>query len=166
MVKKGDYAGAEALAGAIERTIQSEKLDDFYKDFYYLLLGELFVARGDSQAARDALEKCSPVMDIFSPNYRVSEARTYALEGAPEKAIKAYLDCQVTLANSKQAFGEIFYYFLEASRADYDVARLYEKQGNKVKAIEHYSKALARWKDADPGIPEVEDAKKRLAGLS
>ncbi len=33
------------------------------------------------------------------------------------------------------------------------------------KAIEHYKKLLELWKDADPGISEVEDAKKRVAGL-
>jgi len=32
-------------------------------------------------------------------------------------------------------------------------------------AIEHYEKFLELWKDADPGIPEVEEAKKRLARL-
>jgi len=33
------------------------------------------------------------------------------------------------------------------------------------KAIEHYEKFLYLWKDSDPGITEVEDAKKRVAGL-
>jgi len=45
------------------------------------------------------------------------------------------------------------------------LSQVRQKKGLKDKAIEHYVKFLSLWKDADPGLPEVEDARKRLAGL-
>jgi pentatricopeptide repeat protein len=47
----------------------------------------------------------------------------------------------------------------------YMLGKIHEEQGNKAKAIEHYEKFLDLWKDADPGIAEVDDARERLAGL-
>jgi len=43
--------------------------------------------------------------------------------------------------------------------------KIYQDKGWKGKAIYHYEKFLDLWKDADLGIPEVEEAKKRVAGL-
>jgi len=45
------------------------------------------------------------------------------------------------------------------------LGKICEQKGWEGKAIENYEKFLDLWKDADLGIPEVEDAKKRLAGL-
>ncbi len=45
------------------------------------------------------------------------------------------------------------------------LGKIYEEKGWKGKAIEHNEKFLDLWRNADPGIAEVEDARKRLAGL-
>ncbi len=42
---------------------------------------------------------------------------------------------------------------------------LEEMEKDKAKAIDNYDKFLTLWKDADPGFAEVDNAKKRLAGL-
>ena len=52
-----------------------------------------------------------------------------------------------------------------SSLADYHLGKLYELKGDSVKAEEHYEKFFDLWKDADPGLPELEDAKRRLAAL-
>ncbi len=43
------------------------------------------------------------------------------------------------------------------------LGKIYEQKSRKAKAAQHYEKFLDLWKDADPGIAEVEDAMKRLA---
>jgi tetratricopeptide (TPR) repeat protein len=47
----------------------------------------------------------------------------------------------------------------------YRLAKLYDAKGLKEQARGEYQKLLEDWKDADPGIPELVDAKVRLAAL-
>jgi hypothetical protein len=46
-----------------------------------------------------------------------------------------------------------------------DDADLYKQHGEKAEAIEHNEKFLDLWMNADAGIAEVDDARKRLAEL-
>ena len=43
--------------------------------------------------------------------------------------------------------------------------KIYEKKGDKQRAIENMEKFLDLWKDADPDLPDLIDAKERLARL-
>jgi hypothetical protein len=45
------------------------------------------------------------------------------------------------------------------------LGKIHDEQGDSGKAIDHYEKFLALWKDADPGLPEVVDARERLTVL-
>ena len=54
---------------------------------------------------------------------------------------------------------------LKNPRYEYRLAKILEKNGRSAEAFEHYSKFLEYWKNADPDIPELIDAKARVAAL-
>jgi serine/threonine protein kinase/Tfp pilus assembly protein PilF len=51
------------------------------------------------------------------------------------------------------------------AKSHYMLGKIYEEMGDRGKAKEHYEKFLKIWEEADSSIPEVEDAKKKLAEL-
>jgi tetratricopeptide (TPR) repeat protein len=51
------------------------------------------------------------------------------------------------------------------AKAFYRLGLIAERQGEKARARENYGKFIELWKDADPGLTEVEDAKSRLTAL-
>jgi tetratricopeptide (TPR) repeat protein len=76
------------------------------------------------------------------------------LENAREEYAKIAL-----ITTGRLDYGDIY------AKSFYMLGKIYEEQGNSAKAIEHYEKFLNLWKDADPGIAEVDDARERLAEL-
>jgi len=92
------------------------------------------------------------------PSLKDVLARAYLKKGEMDKAISEY-ERLITFDPKSQEL------FLVHPKYHYRLAKLYEEKGLKSKALEHYEKFLDLWKDADPGFPEVEDAKTKLADL-
>ncbi len=87
-----------------------------------------------------------------------SLALSYYKSGNLEKAVEEY-ERIISLTTGRLFYGDIY------AKSFYMLGKIYEQKEFKGKAIEYYEKFLDLWKNADPGIAEVEDARKRLAGL-
>ena len=136
---------------------------------YNRVLGEVLLAEKSYDKAISAFKEVTQmkmprlylVQSIISYNFDATKtllAQAYKEKGDLDQAIEVYE--QLTDSDPENRDGRLIY-----PENYYELARLYEMKGLKNKAIEHYEKFLDLWKDADPGIAEVEDARKRLAGL-
>jgi serine/threonine protein kinase len=166
LVHKGDYEAAQSRAKDIRTRAQEFNDDILYLDFYYLLMGELYFKQRKGVLFQNTIEKVSNVSKWNSAHYRRLAVAGYELQGNLEKAIEKYQSFYNNVMLASYSLPEHFYYFRESSLVNYNIANIYEKMGDMEKAQEYYQKFLDLWKDADPGIVEVEDAKKRLAATN
>ena len=92
------------------------------------------------------------------PMIRDTLARAYLKKGEIDGAIAVY-EKKITFDPQSKERRLIHpkYHFL--------LGKLYEEKGEKAKAIEQYEVFLEFWKDADPDMPELGEAKKRLSSL-
>jgi serine/threonine protein kinase/tetratricopeptide (TPR) repeat protein len=165
LVRKGDYEAAQSRAKELKTRIQELNYGSLFLDFYYLLMGEIYFFQRKEELLQNTIHKISPVSKLNSTHYHRLALACYELQGDLEKAIEKYQSFYNNVMLSSYGLPEDFYFFRESSLVNYNIARIYEKLGDTEKAIEHYEKFLDLWKDADPGIAEVEDAKERLAEL-
>ena len=129
---------------------------------YYRLLGMIECEREDFSAAVEHLEKAFSLVSVgpqdFPPDFIEPLALAYYRAGDTDRAREKYEKItRITMGRLES--GDIY------AKSFYMLGKIYEQQGKKTKALEHYEKFLDLWKDADPGIAEVDDAKKMLAEL-
>jgi tetratricopeptide (TPR) repeat protein len=153
----------KAQASAAEFKIQTEKSKDKNEIAgYYDLMARIELGKENYSQAIEYVEKALSFYGFSPLTYSAYTLETKALahfrSGNLDKAQDVFEKIQA-LTSGRWNSGDTFV------KSYYMLGQIHERKGDKIKAAELYKKFLSLWKDADPGIPEVTDAGKRLAGL-
>jgi serine/threonine protein kinase/tetratricopeptide (TPR) repeat protein len=150
---------AEEIKGLVETSLYKKSIRH-----YHFLMGMIQLKRKDySEAIKSFLDSVSlfphpNTWETENALYMYHLARAYYESGDMRKARDEF-ERIVEFLPGRTLYGDLY------AQSYYRLGTIYQGQGNKAKASENYRKFLDLWKDADPGLPEVEDAKTRLAGL-
>ncbi len=135
--------------------------------WYEYILGLIEIEKKNYREAADLFSRACGRLDFENDNIIVTEDDPMYFDGLAwvlyesgdlEKARKEYE--KITLLTvGRLRDGDLY------AKAFYMLGKIAEQQGDKVRARGNYRKFLDLWKDADPGLPEIEDTKLRLAGL-
>jgi serine/threonine protein kinase/tetratricopeptide (TPR) repeat protein len=153
---------AEELKSLIEKGITMKELR-----WHECILGQIELGKKNYRQAADLFGRACGRLDFESglqQDYGQaflfnSLARVLYKSGDLDKARKTYEKITL-LTYGRLLDGDIY------AKAYYMLGKIADQQGDKTLARENYRKFLDLWKDADSGLPEVPDAKARLAVLS
>jgi tetratricopeptide (TPR) repeat protein len=171
-IRWGDPAAADKVMVELDRIAPPENLAPWSAAMRRSFLILMYLGRGEEEAAlREAAlprsyEIVNPnlnfnLMSLGAANMPLTAdgiAQLLARRGQIDKAIEEYRLLMTTGPGTglRRLINPIYHF---------RVAGLYEKKGNKAKAIEHYKKFLEIWKNADPDLPEPGLARARLTIL-
>jgi serine/threonine protein kinase/Flp pilus assembly protein TadD len=158
LAKSGKIKEAEKVVQEFKKDIEEEDKTMMYT--YWSALGCIEHVKGNTNTAVTYLEKGvkeAPTAD-FQRRYPLIKA--YIESGKLGEAV-----AELEKALSRYYDETRVMFPIWAVKAYYLLGLAYEKSGWNKKAIEKYQEFLEIWKDADPGIPEVDDARERLKKL-
>jgi tetratricopeptide (TPR) repeat protein/predicted Ser/Thr protein kinase len=157
LIKAGDIARAADLVEPLRSEYDDDPLAVTSSD-RLLALGLVDDAEGDVESAiafiSRALEADEPYLYI-----QTLLAEMYLKAGRLGEAVELLETALLRYdpARSLMSFRNV--------RAYYVLGLAYEESGWDTKAMEQYETFLDLWKDADPGIAQIDDARQRLARL-
>jgi serine/threonine protein kinase/Tfp pilus assembly protein PilF len=154
---EGEYGQADELMRTWRADVDEENQEQMGN--YWRMMGIVEFIKGNTQAAithlRDHLyENSTPLFEI-----RYFLAQAHLESGQAEQATEV-LEKALSRYDRYRA-----QYPTWSVKARYYLAQAYEQLGRTQEAVDQYKEFLEWWRDADPGIPEVEDAKERLEKL-
>jgi len=155
LAENNDFEKAEEVALALKKDI-AEK-DQTLMWAYRFAIGCIELSKGNLEASVTNFEKVAKDVPDFNAHFYL--AKTYLEARRLGDAVTEF-EKMLSRYDDDRALNTI-----RAVKAHYLLGLAYEKSGWNKKAIEQYEEFLEIWKDADPGIPEVEDAKERLEKL-
>lgn len=160
----GDLATADTATQELRALAATSPISRVSRNFD-LFRGEIELAKGRPQEAISALERAVAKLPAGTAPGSHGPLMQYLMARARERTGDR--------AGAAAAFGEV----LEAPGNRLDLghyyplavfgrARMHDKLGNSAAALEGYRSFLTLWKDADPGRPEVAEARARVAALA
>ncbi len=165
---KGEIlVGMKSLTEAIEVSEELKKIierrnNERHLRYYYHLLGIIELERQNFSEAIDLQKKAVSLSPPKHGNITAVLLEALALSfyksGDLEKAREEF-EKITHLTAGRIYYGDIY------AKSFYMLGKIYEEKGWTGISIEIYEKFLELWRDADPGLPEVEDARKRLISL-
>jgi len=155
LAEKGDFKRAQEIADSLKQEI--EATDKTEMPSYWCAIGCIELAKGNLKASIANFEKLVKEKPAFP--YRLILAEAYFKSNMIGEAV-VELEKLLLIYDDSRLLNAI-----KAVKAYYLLALAYEKSGWNNKAVEKYEEFLKIWKNADPGIKEIEDAKERLMKL-
>jgi len=167
----------------IQRTL---RFSNITSEDYYRYLAALYADIGDFEKAAQVAQR------VRYPSSKLSvEAELHFAKGEWEQAVSKYerltkrisqlqtftsyrsAQCYFELGEIDRAVAEVgkaqghygWYHSFTYPQGFYLLGKIYEKKGDHKFAIENYKKFLDLWKDADADLPDLIEAKARLAKL-
>ena len=162
-IEKKMIPEAEKALGEIKAVCQQSVSKRIIR-YYHHLQGLIDLEKGDTQSAIDSFEKACSLLP-FESNWQDIHAlfffplaEAYYKAGELEKT-RAEYEKITLLTLGRINYGDLY------AKSFYWLGKIAEEQKDKRRAAENYGRFLDLWKDADPGQPEVDDARARLAAL-